>query len=363
MTLEEFKEFVSKVRDAASGQWIYLLESLAPSIPASIFGRPGKEKGACPVHPGKTERNFRAFSDVNETGGCACHSCGVKPDGFAVLQWVNGWTFAEAVKEVNDKLGGVSHIPQSELDRQAAERAKRAAVAKQAQAAEDKRLRRNLNDVWRASLPLDHPAAEPARKYFASRGLPAVYPRELRFHPALTYWDFASGKDLGKHPAIVARFRTANGMSGSLHRIYLTPDGQKFGLGDAKKMMPHPSDTPLAGGAIRLSTTTPRILCVAEGIETALAASALHGFAVWACYSASLLETFMPPAGVEKVIIFADLDVSGTGEKAAKKLQARLWEMGIMAGIRLPDGPIPYGAKGVDWNDILVEQQPLRKVA
>ena len=43
---------------------------------------------------------FRLFPDFKETGSGICNSCGPRSDGFAMLQWVNGWNFPEVVKQV-----------------------------------------------------------------------------------------------------------------------------------------------------------------------------------------------------------------------------------------------------------------------
>jgi putative DNA primase/helicase len=105
------------------------------------------------------------------------------------------------------------------------------------------------------------------------------------------------------------------------------------------------------------------VLGVAEGIETALAAYAVARIPVWCCISAGLLECVDVPDSVRHVVIFADLDRSGTGLRSAEVLAERLsttldengkpkWTVEIV----IPEGPIPDGEKGVDWNDVLKKQ-------
>ena len=362
--LDDFKTWTAAVRTMAAGRWDSIIPALAPSI-APAFEKPGKHV-ACPVHPGSTQKNLRTFKDAAETGGVVCNTCGAFKDGFATLQWATGWMFTEAVKQVADYLGGVQRqgLTEQEKARHEAEYQRKLDAKRKVQAEEDQRAVQHLDVTWKEGLPLSHPDAKPARLYFANRGIRLTRaPAELRFHPALSYWD-EDAKDYGKHPAILARMVTSAGKPASLLRIYLTPDGKKLSLPgvevEAKKMMKHPSWSQLAGGAIRLFPPA-TILGIAEGVETAMAAAELDGLNVWAAFSANLMEQFVPPAGVDKVVIYADLDRSGRGGEAATQLVERLWKMGIMAGIRMPEGPIPEGKKGRDWNDVLVDEAPARR--
>ena len=90
-----------------------------------------------------------------------------------------------------------------------------------------------------------------------------------------------------------------------------------------RKLLPALAGDALAGAAIRLAPAG-EVLGVAEGLETALAASALSGMPVWACLSATLLRRFEPPSGVRLLTIWVDKDRSGTGERAAAALRDRL---------------------------------------
>lgn len=366
---------IDEVRRQAKNRWDAILPSLASSL-SDAFDKFGKHV-ACPVHPGKTERNFRAISSERfaKDGAMACNTCGTFADGFAVLQWVNNWSFMDAVKAVDEWLGGTVRIlSPEELAKQEAVRAAKQQEQARAQRARNLRAQRNLNAAWKTSVPMTDPAAEPGRKYLANRGLHLTsYSGELRFHPRMSYTD-EHKKFKGYYFAILARFRCANGTPGSILRIYITRNGAKLKLPDlevtdAKKMMSYNEDVPLTGGAIRLGPVPPipRILGIAEGLETALAATELDGIICWAAFTAQMLETFEPPAGVEKVVIYADLDRSNRGYEAALKLIERLWDQGITAGIRMPSGEIPADMKGIDWLDVLNEhnaaRKPLRKAA
>ena len=64
-----------------------------------------------------------------------------------------------------------------------------------------------------------------------------------------------------------------------------------------------------------------------------------------------LLERFEPPVGVRRGVIWADRDLSGTGQEAAERLRERWLMRGLSAVIHLPPGPLPAAARGVDWAD------------
>ena len=81
--------------------------------------------------------------------------------------------------------------------------------------------------------------------------------------------------------------------------------------------------------------------------------------AAWVAMAESLgcTQPFEPPEGVKEVVIWADRDLPDrkgrkAGQDAAKALQARLWEKGIQASIRIPDAPSSGPDKSLDWADV-----------
>ena len=84
------------------------------------------------------------------------------------------------------------------------------------------------------------------------------------------------------------------------------------------------------------------VMGIAEGIETALSAARLFKTPTWSVICAHGIETFEPPPECRRLIIFADHDRHGAGERAARSLQ-----LSIPTEIRLPAQP-------GDWNDVLV---------
>jgi putative DNA primase/helicase len=101
---------------------------------------------------------------------------------------------------------------------------------------------------------------------------------------------------------------------------------------------------PLKTAAVRLSCVETTI-GVAEGIETALTASIRFGVPVWAATNAVLLEAWVPPQGVKRVLIAGDNDESYTGQSAAFNLARRLVRDGYAVEIQIPR------EAGTDWAD------------
>jgi phage/plasmid primase-like uncharacterized protein len=180
----------------------------------------------------------------------------------------------------------------------------------------------------------------------------------MRFHPSLPYYD--GEKKVGSFPAIICMLSDAEGKPVTIHRVYLTADGRKAPVESPKKLMTYPSDRKALGGAIQLTPIANGVLVIAEGLETALAVMEGTGLPVWCAVNATLLANFVPPAGVQQVLVFADKDLpskqhpKGHGQEAARQLVQRLWEMGVKASAVVPAGEIQTGQKSLDWLDILV---------
>jgi len=334
---------VCDVRRFAGGCWADVLGALAPALTPAL-SRLGRHV-PCPVHGGTD--GFRLFRDVDQTGGGVCNTCGTFHDGFALLMWVNRWTFPEALNAVAHELGTTdTRVPESRRVQTRRPRTKERNRESVIDA---------LNRVWQQSLdPADRRAA-PLQAYLRRRGLSGAEldNKVVRFHPALGYWKMNdhNGIELaGRYPAMVALVTDADGAPVTVHRTYLTLDGCKAPVPAPKKLMGYPGHR-LVGGAIRLFDPGP-VLGVAEGIETALAVHLRTGMPVWSAVSANLLERLEPPAQTSLVVVWADRDRSGTGEAAALSLRERLLRRGISVAMHLPPGPIPANSKGIDWADV-----------
>lgn len=297
-------------RSIATGRWPGILAALGVD-PAHLTGR----HAACPVCGGRDR--FR-FDDREGRGTFFCSHCGAG-DGFRLLGILKGWDFRTAAREV-ERIAGVVE------------------PARIAKPQDETRKLEALRRVWSEARPLQ--PGDDAMRYLAGRGLcfdPP--PAALRLHPGLEYRD--GGTLLGRFPAMVARVTGPDGGGVTLHRTYLE-GGAKAAVPAPKKLMP---GKPVSGAAVRLFPVE-WCLGIAEGIETALAAFLRFGVPTWACVSAHGIETFLPPAGVEKIIVFGDNDESGTGQAAAWACAKRLIAAGLTVDVRIPDQP------GTDWADL-----------
>jgi putative DNA primase/helicase len=331
------------VKSAARGRWRSILNALAPQLQPAL-DRVGHHV-ACPVHGGKD--GYRVFSDVDESGGGVCNTCGIHPDGLATLMWVTGLDFKEVLRSVSDYLQlGVAHSPT----------VRRTLIRQKRPEDDDEKSRQALNRVWSESIHLMHRDAEPARLYLARRGIAIRQPETLRLHPSLAYYQ--ERKEVGTFPVILAMVQGPEGEAITIHRTYLTMDGHKAPVESPKKLMSFPKQRKLTGGAVQL-VESGEVLALAEGLETALAVMEGMKMPVWCAVNAHLLENFIPPVGVRQILVFADKDrpsvqhPRGHGQEAAKQLVQRLWEIGIQASAIVPAGEIPAGQKSLDWLDIL----------
>lgn len=297
------------LRDLAQGKW----RSILPALGLSETFLSGKH-GPCPVCGGKDR--FR-FDDLDGRGTFYCNNCGAG-DGITLALKITDRDFKSLAGEIEQLVGTIP-----------------AAASRQVFTEEQKI--QSLRRVWNESQPLQ--PGDQVMGYLAARGLKlADSPIVLRLHPSLPYYE---GRALqGRFPAMVAVVTDVHAKGLTLHRTYLQGNA-KAPVTEPKKLMP---GKPLPGGAIQLFPKEPH-LGVAEGIETALAAHQLFGIPVWACVSATLLESFKVPEGVQRITIFADHDESFAGQRAAATLAARLAKTHAVE-IKMPEAP-------GDWLDVL----------
>lgn len=267
----------------------------------------------CPVCDGKDR--FR-FDDKEGRGTFICSHCGAG-DGFKLLHLVKGWSFKQAASEVESIVGTVQ-----------------AGTVKPAQsdAAKVEACRR----IWRESRAVV--AGDPVSTYLLRRTGSDTAPACIRFHPALPYRH--DDGSTTRHPAMIARVQDAEGNGAAIHRTYLSSDGEKADVPTVKKV----AGSLPPSSAVRLFPASSS-MGIAEGIETALSASVRFGVPVWSCVSAGGMERWTPPPGTERVIIFGDNDLSGTGQAAAWNLAKRLIAAGFAVEVKIPGEP------GADWAD------------
>ena len=194
--------------------------------------------------------------------------------------------------------------------------------------------------LWGQCVPLV--PGDPCTLYLKRRGLGGVWPlpAALRLHRRLSYWQ--GGELLGAFPAMVAPLVTPDGRTVALHRTYLSAAGCKADVPSAKKLTG--TAGPLAGACIRLNQPVDRVLGIAEGIETALAAWCASGVPTVAAYCAGNLAEWHWPAGVRRLVVFADADPAGAA--AAASLSSRARSAGLSAEVLAPSDA------GADWCDV-----------
>lgn len=293
-----------KAKDLAAGKWPGVLAQLgiAPDI---LNGR----HHPCPA-TGQGDDRFR-FADRNGSGNYFCQCSDGRKGGIALVMCCKGIGYAEACREVERVAGAAVPIEQKPQ--------------------RDPRIA--LNRIRK----LCGPVGFSVKRYLRNRGLVAAPGlREAR----LRYWH--DGRSLGDYQTMVGLIQGPDGTPQSYHLTYL--DGvAKASVPTARKVMT-PVDT-ITGGAIRLYPVA-ESMGIAEGIETAIAASLLTGIPVWAAVSAHGVETFVPPDKCKALTVFSDNDESFTGQAAAFALAKRMNRAGIACRVEVP------GAG--DWNDELL---------
>lgn len=294
------------VLELARGKWRGILLTL---------GVNGKylngKNGPCPQCEGVDR--FR-FTDFKGDGSSICNQCG-SLTGMQLVQALRGWDFATAAREIENVLGKVSDDPMrptlSEADR-----------------------REMLGNLWKSGKAVTK--GDPVDTYLTARGVgQAAYERILRYVPFLEYAPGIS------YPAMIALVEDVEGKALSIHRTWL--DGECKAPVDApRKMMPGSMGK---HGTVRLRKAND-VLGVAEGIETAYAASRLYQMPVWAALNAGSMAAFIWPERVKHLHIFGDNDDSLTGHAAAYALGKRARSKKIDVTVHIPP------SVGQDFNDI-----------
>lgn len=306
--------------ERARGRWPGILSAMG--VPTKTLRN---KHGPCPFCGGKDR--FR-FDDKGGAGTFICSQCGAG-NGVDFVKRFLGVEFKEAAQEIEKHIGSAVVLPTSSGQRQ-----------------DDGQVRAAMNALWSRAKPITLDDA--AGRYLNRRLGLTEFPPTLRFAPDERYVE--DGQKPSWHPVMVARVDPSDaardaGERAAIHRTYLTPDGYKAEVSSPRKMM---GSMP-TGAAVRLMPHE-NVLGIAEGIETAFAASILFNMPVWSALTADLLQAWDPPQDVDTVIIFGDHDASLTGQAAAFGLGRRLRAKGLTVVVELPM------RMGVDWNDVLVER-------
>ncbi len=249
----------------------------------------------------------------------------------------------------------------SAFDRGTLTREQRIALARQVMAATIEREAQQrqqwaanaqrINALWAQCVPLT--PGDPVALYLRRRGFSDLWPlpNVLRLHPALPYWH--DRKALSTFPAMVAPIVAPDGRTVALHRTYLTSDGRKADVPDPKKLTA--AAGPLAGACIPVCKPERGCIGIAEGIETALAAWCASSVPTVAAYCAGNLAAWQWPAGVQRLVIFADADKAG--REAADALRARAHAQRLNCTVMTPSDD------GADWCDVWASRRAVEVAA
>lgn len=146
------------------------------------------------------------------------------------------------------------------------------------------------------------------------------WPRSLRFHPRVPYFERAgsASRPVADHAAMLACVQDETGRGVNVHRTYLR-DGDLAPVERPRKAM-----LPLcSGGVVRLQPPG-LTLAVAVSIESALAVHVFTGLPAWATLSAANLRSFDVPEGVGLLAIYVTRDAAFLEQAAGHDLAARL---------------------------------------
>jgi putative DNA primase/helicase len=304
--------FHIKTTQAAKGKWRGVLMSLG--MPDTFLR---DKHGPCPLCGG-TDR-FR-WDNKEGSGSYICNNCGAG-DGMKLATEYFGKPFHEMAAQIDGILGNV----------------KPDAPGKPAMSDDD--IRRAIVGVWKASKPVQ--PGDLVHAYLASRHLD-----ELIYPPALRFAEQLRDGEGGIRPCMVAMVgRYGEPKFDTMHRTFLRPDGKaKAEMQSPRKVMPGSLPD---GACVMLSDWTESgPLGVAEGIETAMAASAMFDIPVWAALNSGQLAKWLPPVGCEEVVIFGDNDAKYGGHAAAYALAHRVAVKGLPVSVQIPP------TQGDDWADV-----------
>jgi putative DNA primase/helicase len=189
--------------------------------------------------------------------------------------------------------------------------------------------------IWSQARPL---AGTIAERYLQGRAVPGS--NELRFHPRTPQGRAPLTRFA---PAMIAAVRDEAGLV-AVHRTFLASHGR----GLATRQPSRAALGLLGSGLVRLAPAS-NVLGLAEGIETALSASALFGLPCWATLGTERFQRIALPASIHRIILFLDNDAAG--RRAEVLARAHFQHLPVLEA-RYPERP------GEDWNDVVRRVRP-----
>jgi putative DNA primase/helicase len=300
------------LRDKARGHWRGILLGLGIHE-----GHLNGKNGPCPLCGGKDRWRFL---DHNGDGTWVCNQCsdGVE-SGITLAMRFTGLSFKDVAPKIEYIIGDARPAP--------------------ATAPKDD-PRPWLRSLWLEAQPTRR--GDLADEYLHARGVGLeTYPTCLRTIPTLWHKE-----ECAAFPAMLALVTGPDGKPLTLHRTYLDPSKPDKAPVEKPRML----CSELNGSPPVIHLTPPaEVLGIAEGIETALAATKLFGIPTWSAIDAGGIRRFEPPPEVRHLIIFGDNDANNVGQSAA---YARAEQLARRLKV---DVEIPNGVK--DWNDALLRER------
>jgi putative DNA primase/helicase len=266
---------------------------------------------------------------------CRCASCGGRnltlkdgAEALLVTCWngCNRLDVITALRQRGQLAGNADYTPR--------------AISKLPRVGDATRTERALN-IWKNAQP---GRATADARYLASRGITLdQWPASLRFHPRCPR-PRDDVENFATLPAMVALIEHVERGPIGIHCTYLRADGG--GKADVEKQKAMFGET--GGGAVHFGMPCEeQWFAVAEGIETALSIAVACSMPVWAALSAGGIKKLILPQNATHVVICADHDKNGVGERAALDAAARWQREGRRVRIAVPP------EIGTDFNDVL----------
>ena len=258
-----------------------------------------------------------------------------------------GGVFGDYRQGISSHWSAVSKADQTPAELAAMRRQiQQAAIEREAEQREQWAVNEKRNvTLWESAQPVK--TGDVVHQYLQARGLGDwSIPACIRVHAGLSYWHADDNGELhmlGRFPAMLAPI-VSGGKLLAIHRTYLG-DGCKANVPTPKKLTAAAGS--MQGACIPLAAPRGGVLGIAEGIETAAAASLGSGLPVVAAYCANAMGGFFWPQGIERLVIFADNDTAG--QQAAAVLAQRADKAGLIHKTLTPSKP------GSDWADVWQE--------
>jgi len=306
-----------ELEDRARGRWKAILLSIG--IPETYLT--GKH-GPCIFCRG---RDRWRWDNKDNRGSYLCGQCGAGW-GIQLVQKHMGINLRKALEIINELLGGGQSMPME--------------TRTQKPQMTEAEIKAMLNKIWDSGTALS--GEDWVSQYLHSRGL-MLTPDNVRFCSALYESDTKK-----RFPGMVSKIVDKDNIPKAIQRTYLDPElPKKADIESPKKTTPTVGS--LVGCAIRLFPVKNEELGLAEGLENALACNQMFDIPVWSCVSSAILQGFIPPEGVRKIVIYGDSDPGYAGQVAAYTLAKRLYRDGLLVDVAIPSNI------GQDWVDILAD--------